>query len=157
MIHGTSSITKDEEHHMGASSEEEFIVNMIPHHGEAVDAAKIIVAKTENAELKKIAQAIVDGQSKEIIILNGWLKSWYPNSTLKTEWAQMMRDLSNLSAHDLDDSFMEDMIKHHEWAIHMATEVLDVTQRPEIVKMAKDIISTQNAEIAIFKKMLNDH
>lgn len=39
----------------------------------------------------------------------------------------------------------------------MATEVLDVTQRPEIVKMAKDIISTQNAEIAIFKKMLNDH
>lgn len=114
MIHGTSSITKDEEHHMGASSEEEFIVNMIPHHGEAVDAAKIIVAKTENAELKKIAQAIVDGQSKEIIILNGWLKSWYPNSTLKTEWAQMMRDLSNLSAHDLDDSFMEDMIKHHE-------------------------------------------
>lgn len=130
---------------------------MIPHHQEAVDTARIIIAKTENTDLKKIAQAIIDGQSKEIITLNGWLKSWYPNSVIKTEWAPMMRDLSKLSAHDLDDTFMEDMIKHHEGAIHMAEEVLDVSQRPEIVKMAKDIVSTQNAEIATFKKMLADH
>jgi uncharacterized protein (DUF305 family) len=157
MNHGTSDTKIEEEHHMGASSEEEFIVNMIPHHQEAVDTAKIIVAKTENAELKKIAQGIVDGQSKEIIILGGWLKNWYPNSALKTEWAPMMRDLSKLSAHDLDDAFMEDMIKHHEGAVHMAEEVLDVTQRPEIVKMTKDIILAQNAEIATFKKMLADH
>ena len=39
----------------------------------------------------------------------------------------------------------------------MAEEVLNVSQRPEIVKMAKDIISAQNAEIATFKKMLGDH
>lgn len=39
----------------------------------------------------------------------------------------------------------------------MANEVLDVSQRPEIVKMAKDIISAQNAEISTFKKMLSDH
>ncbi len=157
MSHGTSSITKDEEHHMGASSEEEFLVNMLPHHQEAINTAKIIVAKTENAELKKIAQSIILGQSAEVTTMKGWLTSWYPNTTLKTEYMPMMRDLSKLSAHELDDTFMEDMIKHHEGAIHMAKEVLDVTQRPEIVKMAKDIISTQNAEIAIFKKMLNDH
>lgn len=114
MNHTTSPTSTEEEHHMGASSEEEFIVNMIPHHQEAVDTAKIILAKSENAKLKTIAQAIVDGQSKEIITLNRWFKSWYPNSTLKTEWAPMMRDLSKLSAHDLDDAFMEDMIKHHE-------------------------------------------
>lgn len=142
---------------MGASSEEEFLVNMIPHHQEAIDTAKIIVAKTENAELKKIAQSIILGQSAEVTTMKGWLTSWYPNSTLKTEYMTMMRDLSKLSDHELDDTFMEDMINHHEGAIHMAEEVLEVTQRPEIVKMAKDIISTQNAEIAIFKKMLNDH
>ncbi len=157
MSHSTSPTTQEENHHMWAASEEEFIANMIPHHQEAVDTARIIIAKTENTDLKKIAQAIIDGQSKEIITLNGWLKSWYPNSVIKTEWAPMMRDLSKLSAHDLDDTFMEDMIKHHEGAIHMAEEVLDVSQRPEIVKMAKDIVSTQNAEIATFKKMLADH
>lgn len=143
--------------HMGASTEEEFIANMIPHHQEAVDTASIIVAKTQNAELKKIAENIVSAQKAEITLLNSWMKSWYPNSTLKVGYIQMMRDLSKLSDHDLDDAFMEDMIKHHEWAVHMAEEVLEVSQRPEIVKMANDIIRTQNAEIAIFKKLLGNH
>lgn len=39
----------------------------------------------------------------------------------------------------------------------MAEEVLGVSQRPEIVKMANDIIRTQNAEIATFKKILGNH
>ena len=39
----------------------------------------------------------------------------------------------------------------------MAEEVLEVSQRPEIVKMANDIIHTQNAEIAKFKELLGNH
>ncbi len=142
---------------MGAASEEEFLVNMLPHHQEAIDTAKILVAKTENKELKKIAESIISGQSTEVATMKKWLTSWYPNNTVKTEYMPMMRNLTKLSAHDLDDTFMEDMIKHHEGAIHMAEEVLDVTQRPEIVKMAKDIISTQNIEIATFKILLANH
>lgn len=143
--------------HMWASTEEEFIANMIPHHQEAVDTASIIVAKTENTELKKIAENIVSAQKTEIALLGSWMKSWYPNSTLKVSYMQMMRDISKLSGHDLDDVFMEDMIKHHEWAVHMAEEVLEVSQRPEIVKMANDIIRSQNAEIAKFKELLENH
>ena len=143
--------------HMWASTEEEFIANMIPHHQEAVDTASIIVAKTENTELKKIAENIVSAQKTEIALLGSWMKAWYPNSTLKVSYMQMMRDISKLSGHDLDDVFMEDMIKHHEWAVHMAEEVLEVSQRPEIVKMANDIIRSQNAEIAKFKELLENH
>lgn len=143
--------------HMWASTEEEFIANMIPHHQEAVDTASIIVAKTENTELKKIAENIVSAQKTEIVLLGSWMKAWYPNSTLKVSYMQMMRDISKLSGHDLDDVFMEDMIKHHEWAVHMAEEVLEVSQRPEIVKMANDIIRSQNAEIIKFKELLSNH
>lgn len=88
MSNNTSTATT--ENHMGATSEEEFIVNMIPHHQEAIDNATIIIAKSENVELKKIAQAIVDGQSKEVVTLKGWLKNWYPNSTMKKEYMTMM-------------------------------------------------------------------
>ncbi len=69
MTHTTASPIKGEEHHMGATSEEEFIVNMIPHHQEAIDNAKIIIAKSENTELKKIAQVIVSAQTSEIVQL----------------------------------------------------------------------------------------
>lgn len=130
---------------------------MIPHHQEAVDTASIIVAKTQNAELKKIATDIVSAQKTEIALLSSWMKTWYPNTALKVGYMQMMRDLSKLSDHDLDDAFMEDMIKHHEGAVHMAKEVLEVSQRPEIVKMANDIIRSQNAEIAKFKELLGNH
>ena len=39
----------------------------------------------------------------------------------------------------------------------MAEEVLEVSQLPEIVKMANDIIRSQNAEIAKFKELLENH
>jgi uncharacterized protein (DUF305 family) len=143
--------------HMTVSTEEEFIAGMIPHHQEAVDTANIIVAKTQNAELKKIATDIVSAQKIEITLLNSWMKGWYPSSTLKISYMPMMRDLTKLSDHDLDDGFMEDMIKHHEGAIYMAEKVLEVSQRPEIVKMANDIIRTQNAEISKFKELLGNH
>jgi uncharacterized protein (DUF305 family) len=39
----------------------------------------------------------------------------------------------------------------------MAEEVLEVSQRPEIVQMANDIIRTQNAEIKKFKELLGNH
>jgi uncharacterized protein (DUF305 family) len=150
-----STSTDSDEHHI--SSEESFIVAMIPHHQEAVDVAKVVVAKTENKELKVVAQAIVDVQNKEIAQLKGWLKAWYPASTLKSDYTPMMRDLTKLSGHDLDDAFVEGMIKHHESAIHMAEDVLEISQRSEIVKIAKNIISTQQSEIAAFKKMHTDH
>lgn len=143
--------------HKDVTSEEEFIVRMIPHHQEAVDTATIIVAKTENQALKAIAQGIIDAQKKEIIQLNSWVKSWYPNSSMKAEHSAMMRDLTKLSGHELDDAFMEDMIKHHEGAVDMAQEVLEVTQKPEVVQLAKNIIASQVAEIEKFKSMLNDH
>lgn len=151
---GHLSATSDDH---SSSTEESFIVGMIPHHQEAVNAAKVIVAKTQNSELKKIAQAIIDAQNKEIGELKGWLKTWYPASTLNPQYMPMMRDLTKLSGHDLDDAFMEDMIKHHEGAIHMAEDVLEISQRAEIVTTAKNIISSQESEIATFKKMLADH
>ena len=99
---------------MMVTNEQNFISGMIPHHQEAIDNAKIIIAKSENIELKKIAQVIVDDQSKEVVTLKGWFKNWYPNSTMKKEYMSMMDDLNKLSSHDLDDAFMESMVKHHE-------------------------------------------
>lgn len=140
--------------HATITSEEQFIAEMIPHHQEAVDTAKIILAKWENPTLKKIAQAIVDGQSSEITMLKWWLSSWYPSSTYKATYQNMMRPL-NKAGHDLEDQFMEDMIKHHQWAIKMAKEALEISQKPEIVKFANDVINAQSSEITEFQKLLD--
>jgi uncharacterized protein (DUF305 family) len=136
MGHSTDT-TAGESEHIDITSEEQFLILMIPHHEEAVETAGIIVQKSQNTKLKTLAESIVSSQKKEITTMEQWLKQWFPNSTMTMVPHTMMRDLSTLSGHDLDDVFMEDMIKHHESAVHMATELLEVTQRPELVTLAK--------------------
>lgn len=38
----------------------------------------------------------------------------------------------------------------------MAQQVLDISQRPEIVQFANDVINAQSNEIAEFKKLLDE-
>lgn len=54
-----------------------FVDMMVPHHQGAVRMARIELAKGQNAELKQLAQAIIDGQSKEIGQMNTWRASWF--------------------------------------------------------------------------------
>ena len=54
-----------------------FIDMMIPHHQGAILMARAELAKGQNAELKKIATAIVAAQTKEIKQMNSWRKQWY--------------------------------------------------------------------------------
>jgi len=139
------------------TSEEQFIAEMIPHHQEAIDTAQIIVDQSQDPEIIILAQAIVKDQTTEVVMLKSWLKQWYPDSTYVPTYKNMMRPFGKLAGHELEDQFMEDMIMHHEWAIQMAEQVFDVTQRPEIVQFANNVIATQSDEINQFSKLLDNN
>lgn len=53
---------------------------------------------------------------------------------------------------ELDKIFLEEMIAHHEGAVDMAKILAAGTKRPELQKMAQDIITVQTKEI----KMMQD-
>lgn len=55
----------------------EFIDMMIRHHQGAIRMARVELARGGDAELKKLAQSIVDAQTKEIDDLNSWRMDWY--------------------------------------------------------------------------------
>ena len=54
---------------MSGDVDKDFAKLMIPHHQGAIDMAKIELEHGKNEELKKMAQAIIDSQAKEIEIL----------------------------------------------------------------------------------------
>ena len=60
MNHGNSTAT---------DVEQAFAEGMIMHHKMAVDMAKAIVDRTDHAEVKKLAQTIIDTQEKEIKVM----------------------------------------------------------------------------------------
>ena len=118
--HEVMSLTGDTSHSenhamMGTiDSEQSFILQMIPHHQEAVDSASIVLANSSNMEMRNLAQAIIDAQTKEIGMMQQWLNSWYPDNQLVSSYQPMMPNLETLSGSDLDRAFLEGMIGHHE-------------------------------------------
>lgn len=55
----------------------EFIDAMIRHHEQAVDAAEIVLAKTERDEVRALAEEIISAQTSEIEQLRDWRAEWY--------------------------------------------------------------------------------
>ena len=51
----------------------------------------------------------------------------------------------------LDKVFLEDMIVHHQGAVDMAKLLAAGTKRPELQKMAQDIITVQTSEIQMMQ------
>lgn len=142
---------------MMVKSERAFLEGMIPHHQEAVDTAKEVIARGGSTpDIKKLAQDIIVAQEKEIMMMKTWYKSWYSTEYVANAnaYTPMMRDLSSLSGAALDTVFLNDMVMHHRGAIMMAESVQPYTEHTEITDLTKAIAETQTAEISLMKLLL---
>lgn len=54
-----------------------------------------------------------------------------------------------------DKDYLEEMIEHHSMAILTSEEILQKTQSERVKKLAENIISTQENEIAYMKQLVN--
>ncbi len=146
-----------------------FIDSMIPHHQGALVMSQEVLAKSKRPELIKLAQSIITEQKKEIAQMQQWRKKWYPKASatpimwhatmnhemsMTAEHQQMMQMSMSLGKADakFDLRFLEGMIPHHEGAVIMAQDLLKKSKRPEMQKLAKNIIASQQKEIDLMKQ-----
>ena len=69
------------------------------------------------------------------------------NMTMGSMMDDMMANLKGKTGDDFDKAFLSEMIMHHEGAVVMAKAVLTSSNRPELKKLANEIIGAQNNEI----------
>ena len=142
-----------------------FIEQMIPHHEDAITMAKLALTKAKYPEIKQLSESIIDSQSKEIDQMGAWYKEWFGREVPSGIQIMgqhgmmggmgihmgMMGDATDVSrleqAADFDKVFIEDMIPHHQMAVMMANMLKAGSQRPEMQKLADDIITAQTREI----------
>ena len=67
---------------------------------------------------------------------------------------KMHRDMNIPMTGNADVDFVQGMIPHHQGAVDMAKIVLQYGSDPEIRKIAQEIISAQEKEIAMFRAWL---
>lgn len=63
----------------------------------------------------------------------------------------MMSGLEGKTGDAFDKAFIEEMIVHHQGAVDMANAVLANSKRPELIKLANEIISAQTKEIEMME------
>lgn len=68
----------------------------------------------------------------------------------------MVQELLSKTGISRDETFLENMITHHESAIAMAKLMVGKTERPELEELAKNIIDSQSKEIDMMKGWLNE-
>ena len=146
-----------------------FIDAMTPHHQGAVVMAKEAQQKSKRPEIQKLAADIIKAQDKEINQMKQWRQAWYPKASAepiafdsKTEKSmpmsqnQMQGMMMNMDLGAADDQFdlrfINAMIPHHEGAVVMAQDALAKSKRPEIKKLAQEIVSSQETEIKQMKQ-----
>lgn len=141
-----------------------FIEQMIPHHEDAITMADIALVKAQHQEIKDLATDIKRTQSAEITQMEEWYKGWFGADVPKSSATMGMHGMGTGGMHmgmmgdetdaeglqnatNFDKAFIEEMIPHHQMAVMMANMLLASTDRPEMKKLAQDIIVAQTKEI----------
>ncbi|MBW4485428.1 MAG: DUF305 domain-containing protein [Tildeniella torsiva UHER 1998/13D] len=141
-----------------------FIDGMIPHHEGAVVMAEAALENSQRPEIRQLAEDIIAAQQVEIAQMDDWRAEWYPDApaepmmyhaemrhdmAMSEEMISAMRMDMDLGGADeeFDLRFINAMIPHHEGAVAMAEDLKGKSQRPELLNLADEIITSQQAEI----------
>jgi uncharacterized protein (DUF305 family) len=139
------------------TSEQEFLVEMVAHHREAIRAAREL-ARSDRATMRDFGERIVEVQSAQVSQMEDWLARWYADEPVDADYDPMMRDLSGLRGDRLDRTFLEDMVWHHMAAVMMSQHLLvsGLVEHDEVGALARDVRDEQRAEIVQMRRWLAD-
>jgi uncharacterized protein (DUF305 family) len=148
----------------------QFAQEMIAHHQQALDMAKMVPGKSANPKVTDLAKRIEGAQDPEIKTMTEWLSKWgaAPASSMPgmdhgsmgsgsgtgMMTAEEMAKLGQATGAGFDRMWMEMMIKHHQGAIEMSKTHIEKGSNAESKKLAQDIITAQQAEITEMQGLL---
>lgn len=90
------------------------------------------------------------------IVLTGFFGAYAVNNNHRGMMGFMGMDSSRVMSDNMDSSFIEQMIPHHESAIAMAELAQQKSKHEEVKTLANNIITSQSAEIDTMKEWYKD-
>jgi uncharacterized protein (DUF305 family) len=149
---------------MTGDSDDDFATMMMMHHQGAINMGTKELEKGDVAELKTMAQTMIDMQQAEIAELETFLATHTPvSSATGIEWGMeamaameiMTKDADlQIITGDTDNDFAVLMIQHHRSATAMAQSLLHHGHHDELKTMANKMIEDQNMEMQKLQEWL---
>ncbi len=146
----------------------EFAQGMIAHHEQAVEMAEIALdpARGAGPEVLDLATRIQAAQEPEIELMTAWLTAAGKPTTMDMSAghdmssmegmmsAEQMDALAAATGAEFDQMWLEMMIAHHEGAISQSETVKANGSNADVLALADQIITAQQAEIAEMQALL---
>jgi uncharacterized protein (DUF305 family) len=141
----------------------QFIDAMVAHHQVAIDMSLPADTNAMRPELRDFARKVIENQSREVELMKGWRRQWYPGkpqvptimvmpgmrASLKGTESGHMKALKGA---EYDRTYVDMMIPHHEGAVALAKEALERATHPEVKELAQRIIDAQQGEIDMMNR-----
>ena len=149
-----------------------FMQGMIGHHAQALEMVALLRSRTNREDMRLFARRIELSQEDEISLMQRWLQmrgarvpdahahhaagaTLMPGMLTPDE----MGRLEAATGKEFDRLFLESMVKHHEGALVMVSELFaspGAAQESDIFSFATDIDADQRIEIARMGAMLRE-
>jgi uncharacterized protein (DUF305 family) len=149
-----------------------FMQAMIGHHAQALEMVSLLQTRTNREDMRLLARRIELSQEDEIRLMQEWLRMrglqvpdahahHAPGATLMPGMLtpEEMGCLAAATGKEFDRLFLEFMVKHHEGALVMVSELFaspGAAQESDIFSFATDVDADQRIEIARMGAMLRE-
>ena len=174
MATGSSSVSVPVPQGDHTQADVTFAQQMVPHHQQAVEMAKLVPSHSTNQKVLELASQIQQAQDPEIQKMTGWLQTWgapAPTTGMNMPGMNMpgmdhgsmpgmmtsddMTKLGQVKGAAFDRLWLQMMIQHHQGAVEMAKTELQQGASNEAKQLAQQIIDTQQKEIATMSQLLS--
>ncbi|TDC68736.1 DUF305 domain-containing protein [Actinomadura sp. GC306] len=150
------------------AAEVAFVQMMIPHHAQALEMSKLAPERASDEKVRALASRIDAAQKVEIAAMRSWLEK-NPKAVLKAHGRnhggqhadmpgmatpEQLKRLREARGEAFDKLYLDLMIIHHEGALTMVKDVLYRGTDVTVQQLARDVESTQLAEIGRMKDIL---
>jgi uncharacterized protein (DUF305 family) len=132
---------------------------MVPHHQLGIEMIDSAVLRSDDVRLRKLVFQMQSYHEHELHELSSRLQQWeispaeiFPGSIDPSRLAA----IDQLSGPAYDIAWLDAMVEHHEGAIAIGKEEIASGQLPDLIDVAKKVVSTQQAEIIEMKQLLDE-
>jgi uncharacterized protein (DUF305 family) len=157
------------------SAEAGFLRDMSTHHAQAVEMSMIAHSASTTPEIISLSSDIALTQHAQIGYMQAWLRDWDLSPTGSEEpmaWMpnaqgsivnglmpgmatpEQMTTLRAMTGKTMDVEFLTLMRQHHLGGIHMAQEILKLTDDKNVTWLAGTMVTAQQGEINLIDMLL---
>lgn len=155
------------------SAEVGFARDMIMHHLQAIEMSYLLYDRTTSADLRLLAQDIIQTQTNQVGQMQAWLELWdydQYGGTTRMAWmgmasdelmpgmatAEQMEALRQSEGQPAEVIFFQLMNAHHYSGIHMAESAERLATNPVVQNLARTMKMAQTGEITMMEGLLRE-